>query len=309
MIDYEYFLIEASSLDYVGTAFYDEKTRRLQEKGTISQNSTNTIEFLVYRAQDVPLSKKNYNLSIHLNNTVIRYHQKSGSSVEPMLIINNTTRRVQVEIPTLAVSQTTQSTIIDTVESSVSSIRAIATILFIASSVLLCNSLSVLAKMFQVIEFLLNLSFINSNLGQLMEKIIKVLRALKFPIRLPTGLFWPDYEKAADTLFWKWRFKITKYEKQLFILCNETLIVLLYIFFWIIWLVLACLNFNTKKKKMAEKNNSLRKKVVKITQQGMRASLRLRTFAQSRRRRTMNLKSRKQNQERKHRKGTAKDME
>ena len=82
------------------------------------------------------------------------------------------------------------------------------------------------------------LSLINADHGILIDNVIEFLRLFKFPIKLPNDIFWPKYEEAAKRLFWKHRYKISKYEGEPFILCNEQLIMILYLTFWILWLVL-----------------------------------------------------------------------
>ena len=164
---------------------------------------------------------------------------------------------------------------------SLPTIRPIAATFYILSCFFLYNSLGLVAKLIQVIEVLLNLSLVNSNLGTMTDNLIELLRAFKFPLKLPSRLFWPDYKQASGRLFWKWRFKITKHEKQLFILCNETLIVIVYLLVWISWLVLFCKEAcsreldqsQVKEVKVVEKrkkDNGLGRKEERITSQIMR---------------------------------------
>ena len=288
MIDYGHFLITASTLEFVGNATYDTSTRRLLEKGQVSKNSTRTIEYLVYRAPDVPISDQKYKTTVSLNNSVINYEQVSATSTKPNLILQNQSKLEEVVIPEVSTSQVTKAEIGKALNNTVTATKAVGTTTSIISSVLLFNSLAILAKLFQVIEFLLNLSFVNAKLGILMENVVSTLRSLKFPIKLPSDLFWPDYEEAAKDLFWKNRYKISKYEGEPFILCNETLVVMLYLLSWIVLLVLlgveACreegeaLNEDglTKIKKTAKIDKILggglsgEKKNYKITPQAMR---------------------------------------
>ena len=229
MLDYEFFINEANTIEFAGNASYDSSTNRLREKGQIVGNSTKALEFLVYQAPNIPLSDKEFDLSVRVNNTVIKYEQLDSISSRASQIISNQTKTVKVVIPTVVGPQLTKASLSNTLNQSVRTTRVVGTTTSIASSVLLFNSLGVVAKMFQAIEFILNLSFVNSKLGILLDNVIKTLRSLKFPLQLPSDFFWEDYERAAEDLFWKSRFKLTKYEKQLFILCNETLVVIVYL--------------------------------------------------------------------------------
>ena len=66
LVDYEHFLVETSSIESIGTASYDKLTGRLLERGKVSKNLANnqTIEYLVYKAPQVPESAKMFKLKV-----------------------------------------------------------------------------------------------------------------------------------------------------------------------------------------------------------------------------------------------------
>ena len=284
MIDYEFFFITASTLEFVGNASYDATTRKLLEKAKISKNSTRTIEYLVYQAPEIPESDKTYEVSLTLNNSILGYQQASATSTKPSLIIQSKRKSSKMVIPEVAGSQLAKAKISKFLRKSVSTTKTVGIITFVSSSLLLLNSLGLLTKFSQIIEFLINLSLVNSKLGILMERVINILRSLKFPIKLPSDLFWPEYEQAAVDLFWKSRFKISEHEKELFILCNETLVVILYLISWLIWLVMVGLAMACRQQQEESKIKSKelknegearaspyqKTKMNKITPQGLR---------------------------------------
>ena len=172
-----------------------------------------------------------------MNNSIVNY-EPSGSSVTPSLIILNQTRSADVVIRRLSGSHLLKAEMGKTLKDALPAAGVVAVITAITSCILLANFLGVVAKFFQMVEVLINLSFLNSKLGRLIDFVVAILSELKFPLKIPSGFFWPGYKRAADELFWKSRFKITLYEKQLFILCNEMLVVILYLLSWVVWLVL-----------------------------------------------------------------------
>ena len=121
------------------------------------------------------------------------------------------------------------------------------------------NSLGTIAKFFQSVEVLINLALVNSHLGGVMESVLEILRSLKFPLKIPKDFFWSDYQAEADVLFWKYRAQVSTHEKEMFILCNETLMVIMYLLSWILWLLAIAFkrcSFARKKKNQIDLMNS-----------------------------------------------------
>ena len=85
LVDYGFFIIEASDLALTGLAQYDSESRRLLETGRISTNKTNVLEYLVYKTPLVLITNKTLRLTVSLNNTVIKY-EPAGASTKPSLM-------------------------------------------------------------------------------------------------------------------------------------------------------------------------------------------------------------------------------
>ena len=236
LIDYGFFRIETSHIANTGLARYDPRGE-LQEKGKISSNKTQTIEYLVYKAPEIPLSNKQFRLTVSLNNSVILYNQVGGST-QPSLIILNQTQTQEVQVLYIERIQIRKAEIDLFLNNSIGVVRIVGLITTVASTSLIANSIRAFIKFFQVVEVLIALSLINAQHGILIDNVIAFLRLFKFPIKLPSDIFWPKYQEAARKLFWKYRFSITKYEGEPFILCNEQLVVIFYMFFWFIWVLL-----------------------------------------------------------------------
>ena len=235
LIDKKYFSILTDDLDKVGAASYNKKTKLLQEDGRVSSTRLNSIEFLVYKAESPP-PKNGGNLTVSLipNQPNIRYSEEESES---LIIISQTKKDQLVTILPIKGSPMKIKTGYGiALQSSVSTTKIVGGVVSVTSSIILFYSLGFMSKFFQIIEVVMNLSLVNTKLGSLIDDVIEILGSLKFPFSLPEGLFWPDYVADSHTLFWKSRSKLSIHEKQLFILCNETLMVIVYLLTWVLWL-------------------------------------------------------------------------
>ena len=232
LIRIKYFSIEADNLDKVGDASYDKNTKKLKELGRVSPTMMNTIEYLVYKApKKYPQNGGEFKLIVTPNSSLIQ-PLLLGSQLE----ISKESKQKIVTLPILSNFGKIKSNTGSLFQKLANIAKKFLSFLFVILSLLLFWCLDILIKFFQTVEVILNLSLVNSNLGCLIDGVIEVLRSLKYPLRLPEDLFWPDYVADSNTLFWKHRYKISLHEKQLFILCNETLMVILYLVSWGLWL-------------------------------------------------------------------------
>ena len=238
MIDYGFFKIKADSLRRVGKARYRRKDNSLLERGTVSTRFNNSLEYLVHKGNISEPITGEFTLEVSVNNTAIRYQEPtSDGSTSPSLILLNRTRSQLVILPKISFVKRLRHSLIKRVNNSLDFIRVVGASNAIISSIFLSNFLGAVVRFFQIVEILINLSLVNSRLGVLMEFVMEVLRALKFPLRVSGDMLWPEYKKAADQLFWKYRFKLTLFEKELFVLCNELFVVVLYLASLVVWLI------------------------------------------------------------------------
>ena len=235
LIDNKHFSIEAESLDKVGDASYNKTTKLLNENGRVSPTQVNSIEYLVYKAEMIPLEKGGeFSVSVTPNQPNIKY---SGGEPAALITIEPRQNTQLVSIPPIkGTPMKIKNRYGIALQASVATTKIVGGVLSVASSLICFYSLGFMSRFFQIIEVIINLSLVNTKLGSLIEAVLEILRALKFPFSLPEDLFWPEYVADSHVLFWKDRFKLSVHEKQLFILCNETLMVIVYLLTWVLWL-------------------------------------------------------------------------
>ena len=198
MLEYGFFTIKADSLEKVGKARYSPQDRSLVERGQVSTRFNNSLEYLVHKGNISKLMTGEFNIEVTVNNTAIRYRLEPNGSASPSLILLNRTRAQLVILPEITFVEKLRHNLVKRLNNSLEIIRKAGASNAIISSIFLSNLLGVLVRFFQIAEVLINLSLVNSRLGILMEFIMEVLRALKFPLKLPKDLLWTGYRDAAD---------------------------------------------------------------------------------------------------------------
>ena len=233
-IENHHFSIVVEDLSTVGEVSYNNVTRELTQDGRVSSTLVNTIEYEVYKAPTVlPKDGGDFKLKVTPNGLGVSY--LLGNQI---ITISKTPKNIVKTLPKLTGSMRIKAGFGRVLSNSATLMRIISAVVMVVSSAVLHKSLGIIAKFFQIIEVMMNLSLVNTKLGSFIDNVIEVLGSLKFPLALPDDLFWPDYVDDSHVLFWKDRFKLSVHEKQLFILCNETLMVIFYLFSWSFWLIL-----------------------------------------------------------------------
>ena len=261
VIDLNYFTIKASNKTLLAKVEHKSSTETgdfmVTEKLQIYKDSPNSLSITIYRAIEIPPSGTSFEITVSANRSTLKFPKNSTTNT-PILLLNNKTQSTIIQLPVLAQSEVAKAKVAAVFNSSKGATQVAGAAIPTISTILLFNVIGILIKFFQIIEVLLNLALINSKLGPLIESVIEVLRTLKFPIKLKKDFFWKDYKTQARRLFWRYRFKLTIYEGDLFILCNETLFVLLYITSWLlysifegIWAIDKYLNREAEEKKEA----------------------------------------------------------
>ena len=252
LIENEYFRITADSLELVGDTKYNkEEANKLTEEGKILVTETNTIEYLVYKApESPPEGGGEFTLTISSPKTVLEYspieQSSSNPTTKPLTVLSKETKSQKVTIPKIEGTQKAKLALSNSLNSSVTTTKYVGGATSVVSPMILYNALGILVKFFQIVEVLSNLALMNTQLGRLITNVIDILGSLKFPIKLPSDFFWPKYQEDSRIYFWKSRHQLSVHERELFILCNETLTILLYLLSWVVWSVLIifreCLN-------------------------------------------------------------------
>ena len=257
-----YFIIKTDDVDQVGQASYNKETKILMEEGMISITDPSTIEYLVYKAEDTPPENGGeFQLSVSTSNTILEYSEPDAQTPRPTpkAILKNALTIEKVVLPKISGANQMKLQLSNALSSAVPFAGAIGMATSVVSPVLLYNALGYMAKYFQIIEVLSNIALANADLGILIQSVLGILDALKFPLKLTPDFFWPDYEQASEIYFWKHRHQLTVHERELFILCNEMLMILLYLSSWVIWLFLLCLKSCLSSRKEKSSRNEINK--------------------------------------------------